>query len=266
MLKKDPWLGYVKPGRIFGNLYFVGTQPTSVHLVDTGDGLLLIDTGCLSNLYLVIQNMWELGFDPKDVKYIIHSHGHFDHVNGTAALVNMSGAKTYIGEQDFGMITGEIDHGLTAVRPFAVDGLLKDGDVLTFGNTKVTCVSTPGHTDGVMSFFFDVTDGETTYRAGMHGGVGLNTLNHKFLTANGLPFENRQKYFDSLERLKQERVDIFIGNHVGNNDTIGKLKRAETEEKNPFIDPEEWQRFLEGCREKLVKLIREEAEQGLGGK
>ncbi len=261
MLKQEPWIGYVKPGRIFGNLYFVGTHPTSVHLVDTGDGLLLIDTGCLSNLYLVIQNIWEMGFNPKDIKYILHSHGHFDHVNGTAALANMTGATTYLGKDDLCLVTGEINPFSIPVRPFKPDVLINDGDVLTFGNTTVKCVSSPGHTDGVMSFFFDVTDGVKTYRAGMHGGVGLVTLNKKFLTEQNLPFENRQKYLDSLEKLKSEHVDIFIGNHVGNNDTEGKLKRAELEAENPFIDPNEWQAFLVECRKNMEQLIEQEAKE-----
>ena len=249
MLEKDPWIGYVKPGRIFGNLYFVGTHPSSVHLIDTGDGLMLIDTGYLSNLYLVIQNIWELGFNPKDIKYILHSHGHYDHINGTAALVHMTGAKTYIAEADLGIVRGEMDRAFTvAARPFVPDVLLHDGDVITCGNTTVKCVATPGHTDGVMSFFFNVTDGERVLRAGMHGGVGLNTLNSEFLIKNHLPFENRQMYFDSLEKVKDEHVDIFIGNHVGNNDTEGKLKRAETESENPFINPDEWGIFLANCR------------------
>ncbi|MBO5060483.1 MAG: hypothetical protein J6C82_06200 [Clostridia bacterium] len=135
---------------------------------------------------------------------------------------------------------------------------LDDGDVITLGNTSIKCVSTPGHTDGTMSFFFDVTDGENTYRAGMHGGVGINTLTAEFIAQNGLSFESRKKYFDSLEKVKNEKVDIFIGNHVGNNDTEGKLKRAETASENPFINPDEWKEFLESCRRRLDKLIESE--------
>ena len=259
MLAKDPWVGYVKPGRIFGNLYFVGTHPTSVHLIDTGEGLILIDTGCLTNLYLVIQNIWELGFNPMDIKYLVHSHGHFDHVNGTAALVHMTGAKTFLGRADHWLVTGEVNHCTQKVRPFEPDVLLDDGDVITLGNTSIKCVASPGHTEGVMSFFFDVTDGERTLRAGMHGGLGLVSLKREFLIRNNLPFDCREKYFASLERLKEEHVDIFIGNHVGNNDTEGKLARVHAGEKDAFIDPNEWLPFLENCRIKLVELIEKEA-------
>ena len=259
MLNTDPWLGYIKPGRIFGNLYFVGTTPSSVHLVDVGDGLMLIDSGYFNNLYLVIQNIWELGFDPKDIKYIIHSHGHFDHVNATSALVAMTGARTYISEADLGLINGDADKSFSiAVRPFEPDVLLHDGDVLTLGNTTVRCVSTPGHTDGTTSFFFNITDGNKNYIAGMHGGVGLNTLSSEFITKNGFSFDCRQKYFDSLTKLEHEQVDIVLGNHVGQNDTAGKLQRVANGEKDAFVDPLEWKRFLAKYRAKLEKLIESE--------
>ena len=75
---KNPWESQVKPFKIFGNVYFVGNRKASSHMIDTGDGLILIDTGYFETLYQVIENIYALGFDPHDVKYIIHTHGHID--------------------------------------------------------------------------------------------------------------------------------------------------------------------------------------------
>ena len=262
LLKKNPWDGYVAPGRIFGNLYFVGSRPASTHLIDTGEGLILIDPGYIDTLYLVVENIWELGFDPRDIKYIVLSHGHYDHMNGTRALVELTGAKTFLGKDDLPLVrTKESPSGNGVVYPFEPDVLLSDGDVISLGNTSIRFVSTPGHTDGTMSMFFDVTDGVRTLRAGMHGGVGLNTLSREYLTRTGEPFDHRDKYFASLEKLKREKVDIFIGNHVGNNDTVGKLAKVKTESENPFINPEEWGLFLEKCKKKLEELIASEQTQ-----
>ena len=97
---KNPWEGKLDPFKIIGNVYFVGTFQSSVHLIDTGDGLILIDTGYSNALYLVIRSIYMLGFDPKDIKYIIHTHWHWDHTEGTRALVDLSGAKTLIGRND----------------------------------------------------------------------------------------------------------------------------------------------------------------------
>jgi metallo-beta-lactamase class B len=109
-----------------------------------------------------------------------------------------------------------------------------------------------------MSFFFNVTDGNKNYIAGMHGGVGLNTLSSEFITKNGFSFDSRKKYFESLDKLECEQVDIVLGNHVGQNDTVGKLKRVGEGEADAFVDPTEWKRFLAKYRAKLEKLIESE--------
>ena len=68
---KKPWEGSFEPLRIFGNLYFVGTPPASVHIVDTGEGLIMLDTGYQQSLYMVIDNIYRVGLDPHDIKYIL---------------------------------------------------------------------------------------------------------------------------------------------------------------------------------------------------
>ena len=252
MLKKDAWEGYIKPSKIFGNLYFVGTHPASTHIVDTGDGLILIDPGYQESLYLVINNIWEVGFNPKDIKYILLTHCHHDHTDATKALAQLSGARVYFPELDLPLYNGDLYH--YDFRPFDYDVLIKDGDVITLGNTSVKCVSTPGHTDGTTSYFFDVTDGKETYRAGMHGGVGYNTLKSEFLKSHSLTAECREKYIYGMNRVINEKVDITLGNHVGQNDTEGKLARLGKEDKNPFIDPTEWQRFITKCRDGMLEM------------
>ena len=104
-----PWNGYIPPFRVWGNLYFVGTKYVSNHLIDTGDGLILLDTGYAETLYLVLDNIRQLGFDPRDIKYLVHSHGHIDHVAGTCALVAMTGAKTFLDRGDADYVTGVRD-------------------------------------------------------------------------------------------------------------------------------------------------------------
>ena len=259
------WEGYIPPGRIFGNLYFVGTRPASTHIIDTGDGLLLIDPGFPEGLGQVLENIRALGFDPKSIRKILLSHGHYDHAGATRDLVRMCGATVHLGEGDLKMVTGEDntslaeeEFGVRYTGSFTPDVLLKDGDHVTLGGTDVLCVSTPGHTAGTMSFFFDVTDGKRHYRAGMHGGAGTNTLTRVFLQTHGLPLRNRALFLESIERVKKEKVELFLGNHVQNNDTEGKLQRVRCGEENPFLCPTEWAAFLDGRIERLNTLIKEE--------
>ena len=139
---------------------------------------------------------------------------------------------------------------------FEPDIALFDQDIVRLGSTEIRCLSTPGHTPGTFSFFFNVQENGRVCRAGMHGGVGLNSMSRSFLDAYSLPYDCRDQFFAGLERLKKEVVDIPLGNHVGCNDTLGKAARLNHGKENPFIAPQEWALFLDQCRERLAELIR----------
>ena len=263
MSKYRPWESNVKPFKIFGNLYFVGTIPASSHLIDTGDGLILIDTAYPNALYLLIENIRRLGFNPYDIKYIVLTHGHYDHLGSAKALSELTGAKTLLGKADREYANGTKDLtwaselGFVYYESFEPDVLLSNGDKITLGNTEILCKSASGHTEGTMAFFFDVTDGKTTYRAAMHGGVGLNSMKKSFLQRYGLTTETREKFIPFIDSFINERVDIFLGNHVGNNDTVGKSIKI-TDTYNPFIDSTAWKSFLEKTKAEYIKMISEE--------
>ena len=238
-----PWEGKIEPFKIIGNVYFAGTYQASCHIIDTGEGLILIDPGYENAFYLVIDSIYKLGFRPTDIKYIINTHWHWDHTEATAALANLSGAKTLLGRED----------EENAKRYFIPDILLKDGDTLSLGNTTISFMETPGHTKGTISFFFDTTEGDTTYRVGMFGGAGANTLRKDTFDFDGC----REAYYASLERLQKEKVDVFIGNHVWNNDTFTKGKLLMETGENQFLDGSLWNKFLTHCKKRLDNVIAE---------
>ncbi len=254
---------YINPFRIFGNLYFVGTHPASTHLIDTDDGLIVIDPGYPQSLYIVIDNIHSLGFDVKDIKYIICTHGHYDHLGAAKALAELTGAKTFIGKEDREYANGTLDLtwarelGFEYREAFEPDVLISDGDIIELGNTKILVKDAPGHTPGTKAFFFDVTDGKRVYRAAMHGGVGRNSMKKEFLVRYGLTTAIREKFIPAIDSFIDERVDITLGNHISNNDTLGKAKRI-GEKNNPFIDPTEWRRFLCEMKKKYREMIEEE--------
>lgn len=272
-MKKTPWIDYIPPSRIFGNLYFIGTRSASTHIIDTGDGLIMIDSGYPHSLYIVIDGLHRMGFKIDDVKYIIHSHGHYDHMGATKAITSLCTSKvtTFIGAADKEYAEGTLDLswakelGTIYSEAFTPDVLLSDGDKISLGKTVIDCIATPGHTPGCMSFFFDVTDGERTFRAGMHGGVGINSMRGDFLRKYGLSFGCREEFIKGLRRVRNERAELFLGNHVGNNDTEGKLAklRLRNTSTNPFIDEScgEWQRFIDSCENKLYEMIESERNQ-----
>lgn len=238
---ENPWEGKIEPFKIIGNVYFCGTFQASCHLIDTGDGLILIDPGYANTLYLVVASIYKLGFRPEDIKYIVNTHWHWDHTEATAALADLSGAKTLIGRDD----------DEKARQYFTADILVKDGDTLTLGNTTMTFLETPGHTKGTVSLFFDAQENGVTYRVGMFGGAGANTLAQGCFDFPGC----REAYRASVQRLQKEHVDVFIGNHVWNNDTFTKGKRLMETGENTFIDSDLWHRFLDHCEKRLDAVI-----------
>ncbi|MBQ9974390.1 MAG: MBL fold metallo-hydrolase [Oscillospiraceae bacterium] len=259
-----PWKGYIPPFRIWGNLYFVGTKFVSNHLIDTGDGLILLDTGYAETLYMVLDNIYQLGFDPRDIKYIVHSHGHIDHIAGTCALVEMTGAKTFLGRGDLDYVTGKRDLtwaaelGMTFTQTFTPDVLLDDADEIKLGNTTIKCYHTPGHTEGCTSFVFNVTDGSRTLIAGTHGGVGLNSLAGKSLKHYDLPLSLQQDFLDGIDRLSKLHVDICFGNHPETVQTEEKGARIRSGETDAFVDPEAWPEFLARRRKLASDLYAKE--------
>lgn len=237
----NAWEGKIVPFKIIGNVYFVGTFQASCHLIDTGEGLILVDPGYSNTLYLVVNSIYELGFCPKDIKYIINTHWHGDHTEATAAMVDLSGAKTLIGRDDEEKVK----------KYFTSDILIKDGDTLSLGNTTITFMETPGHTKGTVSFFFDTEDNGKIYRVGMFGGAGANTMALGYFDYDGC----RSDYRNSLHRLQKERVDVFIGNHVWNNDTAKKGEVLLKTGENKFIDSNLWHEFLSFCEKRLDDVI-----------
>ncbi len=234
----------MEPIPILDGLWFVGCFPASSHLIDTGDGLILIDTGYEDTLFLLVNSIYKLGYRPEEIRCIIHTHWHDDHTGATAGLVKISGAKTAISTKD----------APKARQYFTPDVLLNDGDTVQLGDTYITVMETPGHTYGTVSLFFDRTENGRTYRVGMFGGAGSNTLKKGCFDYDGC----REDYRASLAKLRKEPVDVFIGNYVWNNDTENKGRQRLAGGENPFVDSRLWLRFLDYCEDRLDRVIREE--------
>lgn len=261
---------YVKPFRMYGNLWYVGDSWVCAHIVDTGNGLLLFDAGnCGGGATAMLVNaIWEAGFHPADVKWLVLSHGHVDHIGAVNFFRRMFGTKIYLGEPDARMYREHPELALVHESTDFMDELftpdveIREGDVINFGGTDVTFHLAPGHTDGVISCFFDVTDGKETKRVGYYGGFGFNTLQKSYLLEIGdTAFSRRQIYLESIRKVINEKVDIFMPNHTNNVDLLNKRQyMMEHPGENPFVNESAWKEYLQMKYDDLLKLMADPAQ------
>ena len=153
------WLAPAPPEKIYGNSYLVGFGGMSVVLIDTGAGLVLVDGALPQAAPAILANVRALGFDPKDIKFILSTEPHFDHAGGLAALARDTGATVVASARGAeGLRSGrhakddpQLAYGGSwpAVTRLRVIG---DGEVLKLGKISIAAIATPGHTMGSMSW------------------------------------------------------------------------------------------------------------------
>lgn len=263
-IMRTPWMWRAEPFRIADNMYYVGDKDVSSHLFDTGEGLLLLDTGYPYASYLLFEAIREMGFEPKDVKWILHSHGHLDHFGATRILVERYGCKTYFPEIDLPLLDEKKElnwyeeFNLNYEPPydlyFKPDVLVKPGDVLQFGNTRVEFFAQGGHTPGTMCLRFTLPGG---LKAAMLGGIGMNTMSSAYAKKRNLGNTWRDIFIRDLRKLYDLEVDIVLGNHPNQTGTFRK-REGMTDTENPFLDPTEWNTLLGKVEKRFLDLVEKD--------
>lgn len=256
-----PWQYAVAPFAIADHVYFVGNRWVGSYLLNSGEGLILIDCGMPQTLYLLLDGIRALGFDPRDIRLILISHAHYDHAGAAEALRQYTGAKLYLGREDMPFI-GRPE--LLLAEPcccpdFAVDAHYDEAAPIRLGRFVIDTLHTPGHTPGAYSFFFDDTADGAPVRCGMHGGLGFATMTNRFLDAAGLPRSLRADFAAGLIRLRELPVTLAIGSHPS---AVRMLERwqARVPGKNPFVDATTWRWLMEDRLRAFEKELGGESE------
>lgn len=256
----EPSIEYIEPFKMADDLYYVGDKLVCIHLIRTDEGLILLDAGYPQSKHLLFASIIRLGFDPADVRWIILTHAHTDHFGAANEFRNLYGTKVALSRVDAESMR---EKPFRAVGSFAtvpmpvIDRELEDGEIFSFGGKEIRCVLTPGHTLGTMSFFFNVTEGGKTYLAGQFGGAGINALKLPFMLHFELPLDMPQRMIESLDMIKDEPVEVQLGNHPYNSKTLQKRARQLKEGGNPFVDPTTWPEFVADIRNKSLKIMEE---------
>lgn len=256
----EPSIEYIEPFKMADDLYYVGDKLVCIHLIRTDEGLILLDAGYPQTKHLLFASIIRLGFNPADVRWIILTHAHTDHFGAANEFRNLYGTKVALSRVDAESMREKPFRAVgsfTTVPMPVIDRELEDGEIFSFGGKNIRCVLTPGHTLGTMSFFFDVTDNGKTYLAGQFGGAGVNALKLPYMLHYELPLDMPQRMVASLDLIKDEPVEVQLGNHPYNSKTLQKRARQLEEGGNPFVDPTTWPAFVEDIRNKSLKIIEE---------
>ena len=258
---EHPWKYAVPAYKAAPHVWQVGGQDdVCAYLLDSGEGLILIDTGYRASFYLLIDRIWRAGYDPKQIKKILLSHWHWDHVNDARYLQELTGAEVWISSID------EEQHQLWKDRTdplpmmdYKVDHFYDDSTTIDLGRFSIHTRLTPGHTPGATSFWFDDTDETTgeTFRCAMHGGIGVGLMAKSYLEGNGLSLELPHIFIkDCLELADSWKVDICLPSHLNQ----GNVKPNIPEDKTDYrvwIDGELWGDVLRDRAEAVKKMYPE---------
>jgi len=248
----------IEPWKPFDNVDYVGICWVSAWLVHTDDGIVLIDTLYGPFVNQLIENIKAAGVDLADIKYVLMTHGHFDHSAGAATLKPMLPNAKFVMSQrgwDEAAKSAATSFGRRKWEMIPQDVVMADGETFELGGNSFMLIETPGHTWGTSSYSYNVKDGDDTFRAVTIGGLGLNAIQGP---------DQVEAYIASVDRLKtmvedpDNGVQVHLTTHgFSNNLDEDRVKLAERKpgEPNVLVNPEGILDQIAGLRERAEKRL-----------
>jgi metallo-beta-lactamase class B len=250
----------IAPFKVMDDLFYVGPGFVSAWMIPTSDGLIMIDTGQEPYVDTEIANIAKVGFDAKNVKYILLTHGHLDHFGGANRIKALSGAKVALSAIDCdAMAKGAAARTpRPGDEPPVCDMRLKEGDTIKLGNTSIKVYITPGHTAGSTTYEFTTHENGKGYKTVVMGGPG------------GQPnLQAAQQFYETAMRLNKF-LDVQVaanihswlnGFHYPNGGLLerrDRLAMRKPGEPNPFIDNASWRQWVKIAQDGAAKSLAEE--------
>ncbi len=258
------WHAPVPPRQLVGNIHYVGAIGVSAFLITTPEGHLLLDTGFEDTVPIIQRGVEQLGFRFTDIKLILSSHAHIDHVAGHALAKKLTGAKVVASAADARTLeSGGADDFIpwpkeTILYPAVkVDRIVADGERVTLGGVTLTAHLTPGHTRGATTWAMNVTEGGVTRHVVFFSSASINAGTR--LLENPLYPDFVREFEATFARLKALPCDIFFAPHGGQFAMADKFARLERgAPTNPFIDPAGWKKLITGAEDAFRKQLAAE--------
>jgi metallo-beta-lactamase class B len=216
----------LEPTKIFDNLYYIGFNDVGAWALTTSQGIIVIDSLNTPEEAekILIPGMEKAGLDPKQIKYVIIGHGHFDHFGGTPYLQRVYKPRVLMSGEDWDFIAASPQRNRELP---ARDMSVTDGQTLTLGDTTLTMLLTPGHTPGSIAVLMPVKDGGKQYIALMPSG-GFAAPDRQSLAA----LEH------AMDVAKKQKALALLSGHPGiYGDTLAAMetRRKNPNAPNPFV-------------------------------
>jgi len=239
---EDPleWSTPVKPFRIAGNVYYVGTQGLAAYLIVSNQGAILLDGTTAGNAPLIERNIEEVSVPLHSVKRLICDHAHHDHVGALAQIKQDSGAEFLASAGDkwaleHGRVRGDTNYRPKPFAPIKVDRVVRDGETIELGDVTLTAHLTPGHTPGCTSWSTTVQDQGRDLSVLFLCSI---TVAGNILVGNHAYPEIASDYRATFRKLETMKADIVLPSHPDLADVIERGAHREAGESDAFIDPQ----------------------------
>lgn len=260
----DPdWVKPFPPFRMIGNIYWVGTWDLSTYLITTPQGHILINSGLKETVPQIVQGIEGLGFKPTDVKLLLATHAHFDHVAGLAELKRITHAEIAMSRADAELLqSGGTEDFLFGKSPGAlyeparVERILADGEKIALGGTELTMHLHPGHTKGAMSFTTAIQEGGKTYRVGI---VNMGSINDGVTVTNMPGFPGMEDaYRKTFRDQKALAIDVFLASHAGQINLHRKYQPGDGYDPARFVDPAGYKAAVDRMEASFLAAVQRE--------
>ncbi len=246
------------PFKIIDDIYYVGTNDIGIYLITTPKGSILLDSGFAETLPQLQANVATLGFKLDDVKILLTSQAHFDHVGGMAELKRLTHATLEASAADAKLMAdgGRDDFGFYdrfTYTPVRADKVLADGQQVGLGGVTLTAHLTPGHTKGCTTWTMTVEEGGKAYHVVFLCGVTVP--GYKLVDNPGYP-NIVSDYEHSFVTLKALPCDVFLGAHGSYYGLQSKLARLKADPgSNPLIDPAGYRKYLDDSQQSFAQEL-----------
>jgi metallo-beta-lactamase class B len=227
------------PHKVIGNVYYVGSEQLATFLITTPQGHILINSDFEATVPVIRASVEKLGFKFNDIKIILGSHAHGDHMEGDALAKELSGARVMAMEQDVPWLRKMTPGG----KPHPIDKILKDGENVTLGGTTLTAHLTAGHTPGCTTWTTKVEENGKSHNVLIVCSVGFNP---GYVLVNNKDYPSiADDYVRSFKLLRTLPVDVFLGAHGDFYGLQAKYAQLQKGDANPFIDPAGFKAYVD---------------------